>query len=100
MPELLSDDDSAGDPASTTYPTLTRRTYPVFYRAMLQELVHFAKALTPGKQSEPMQVCEILNVEIERGLGLYNKLDDDSYLRGADHNACPSSNVLHLYVEQ
>lgn len=52
VPELMKADKNN---ASVTFPTLTRNSYHVFYRMMLQELVGHVKSIIPGKQSDPQQ---------------------------------------------
>ncbi|KAI0237247.1 Fanconi anemia group D2 protein [Lamellibrachia satsuma] len=54
VPELLEETDKNAH--STTYPTLTKNSYPVFYRVMLHELVATVKMFPPDRQTDTEEV--------------------------------------------
>ncbi|KFP60779.1 Fanconi anemia group D2 protein, partial [Cariama cristata] len=49
VPELIN---SAKDGCSSTYPTLSRQTFPVFFRVMMAQLESSVKSIPPGKPSD------------------------------------------------
>ncbi|KFP79964.1 Fanconi anemia group D2 protein, partial [Acanthisitta chloris] len=49
VPELIS---SAKDGCSSTYPTLSRQTFPVFFRVMMAQLESSVKSIPAGKPSD------------------------------------------------
>ncbi|XP_043933530.1 Fanconi anemia group D2 protein isoform X2 [Protopterus annectens] len=53
IPELLN---SAKDGCSTTYPTLTRQTFLVFYRVMMTELEKSVKGIPAGKSTDASEL--------------------------------------------
>ncbi|XP_006887761.1 PREDICTED: Fanconi anemia group D2 protein [Elephantulus edwardii] len=55
VPELIN---SPKDSASSTFPTLTRHTFVVFFRVMMAELEKTVKGLQAGTAADPPQVHE------------------------------------------
>uniref|UniRef100_H0Z8P4 FA complementation group D2 n=1 Tax=Taeniopygia guttata TaxID=59729 RepID=H0Z8P4_TAEGU len=53
VPELMN---SAKDGCSSTYPTLTRQTFPVFFRVMMAQLESSVKSIPAGKPSDSSEV--------------------------------------------
>ncbi|XP_062356901.1 Fanconi anemia group D2 protein [Cinclus cinclus] len=53
VPELMN---SAKDGCSSTYPTLSRQTFPVFFRVMMAQLESSAKSIPAGKPSDSSEV--------------------------------------------
>ncbi|NXG58672.1 FACD2 protein, partial [Hemiprocne comata] len=53
VPELIN---SAKDGCSSTYPTLSRQTFPVFFRVMMAQLECSLKSISPGKPSDSSEV--------------------------------------------
>ncbi|XP_053545393.1 Fanconi anemia group D2 protein [Bombina bombina] len=53
VPELMN---AAKDGASSTYPTLTRQTFLVFYRVLMDKLEKCVKNIPAGKKSDNLQV--------------------------------------------
>ncbi|NWY75575.1 FACD2 protein, partial [Erithacus rubecula] len=53
VPELMN---SAKDGCSSTYPTLNRQTFPVFFRVMMAQLESSAKSILAGKPSDSSEV--------------------------------------------
>ncbi|XP_009983076.1 PREDICTED: Fanconi anemia group D2 protein, partial [Tauraco erythrolophus] len=53
VPELI---DSAKDGYSSTYPTLSRQTFPVFFRVMMAQLESSVKSIPAGKPSDSSEV--------------------------------------------
>ncbi|NXE27343.1 FACD2 protein, partial [Ardeotis kori] len=53
VPELIN---SAKDGCSSTYPTLSRQTFPVFFRVMMAQLESSVKSIPAGKQSDSSEV--------------------------------------------
>ncbi|NWR83138.1 FACD2 protein, partial [Furnarius figulus] len=53
VPELIS---SAKDGCSSTYPTLSRQTFPVFFRVMMAQLESSVKSIPAGKPSDSSEV--------------------------------------------
>ncbi|XP_051483302.1 Fanconi anemia group D2 protein isoform X2 [Apus apus] len=53
VPELIS---SAKDGCSSTYPTLSRQTFPIFFRVMMAQLERSVKSISPGKPSDSSEV--------------------------------------------
>uniref|UniRef100_A0A803VTS7 FA complementation group D2 n=1 Tax=Ficedula albicollis TaxID=59894 RepID=A0A803VTS7_FICAL len=53
VPELMN---SAKDGCSSTYPTLNRQTFPVFFRVMMAQLESSAKSIPAGKPSDSSKV--------------------------------------------
>ncbi|NXH20167.1 FACD2 protein, partial [Bucco capensis] len=48
--------NSAKDGCSSTYPTLTRQTFPVFFRVMMAQLESSVKSIPAGKPSDSSEV--------------------------------------------
>ncbi|XP_032555192.1 Fanconi anemia group D2 protein [Chiroxiphia lanceolata] len=48
--------DSAKDGCSSTYPTLSRHTFPVFFRVMMAQLESSVKSIPAGKPSDSSEV--------------------------------------------
>ncbi|NXM69215.1 FACD2 protein, partial [Serilophus lunatus] len=48
--------DSAKDGCSSTYPTLSRQTFPVFFRVMMAQLENSVKSIPAGKPSDSSEV--------------------------------------------
>ncbi|NWV01184.1 FACD2 protein, partial [Upupa epops] len=53
VPELIN---SAKDGCSSTYPTLSRQTFPVFFRVMMAQLESSVKNLPAGKSSDSSEI--------------------------------------------
>uniref|UniRef100_A0A663MDP7 FA complementation group D2 n=1 Tax=Athene cunicularia TaxID=194338 RepID=A0A663MDP7_ATHCN len=53
VPELIN---SAKDGYSSTYPTLSRQTFPVFFRVMMAQLESSVKSIPAGKPSDSSEV--------------------------------------------
>ncbi|NXW40997.1 FACD2 protein, partial [Nyctiprogne leucopyga] len=53
VPELIN---SAKDGCSSTYPTLNRQTFPVFFRVMMAQLESSVKSISAGKPSDSSEV--------------------------------------------
>ncbi|KAM6344352.1 LOW QUALITY PROTEIN: Fanconi anemia group D2 protein [Alca torda] len=53
IPELIN---SAKDGCSSTYPTLSRQTFPVFFRVMMAQLESSVKSIPAGKPSDSTEV--------------------------------------------
>ncbi|XP_009332507.1 PREDICTED: Fanconi anemia group D2 protein [Pygoscelis adeliae] len=53
VPELIN---SAKDGCSSTYPTLSRQTFPVFFRVMMAQLESSMKSIPAGKPSDSSEV--------------------------------------------
>uniref|UniRef100_A0A8D0BLI9 FA complementation group D2 n=1 Tax=Salvator merianae TaxID=96440 RepID=A0A8D0BLI9_SALMN len=53
VPELIS---SSKDGYSSTYPTLTRQTFPVFFRVMISQLESSVRRISAGKPSDSSEV--------------------------------------------
>uniref|UniRef100_A0A670HZN1 FA complementation group D2 n=1 Tax=Podarcis muralis TaxID=64176 RepID=A0A670HZN1_PODMU len=53
IPQLIQ---SSKDEYSSTYPTLTRQTFPVFFRVMMAQLETSAKSISAGKPSDSSEV--------------------------------------------
>uniref|UniRef100_A0A8V1ABJ5 Fanconi anemia complementation group D2 n=1 Tax=Gallus gallus TaxID=9031 RepID=A0A8V1ABJ5_CHICK len=53
VPELIN---SAKDGCSSTYPTLSRQTFPVFFRVMMAQLESSVKSIPAGKPSDSGEV--------------------------------------------
>ncbi|NWX37329.1 FACD2 protein, partial [Notiomystis cincta] len=53
VPELMN---SAKDGCSSTYPTLSRQTFPVFFRVMMAQLESSVKSIPAGKPSDSSEV--------------------------------------------
>ncbi|XP_053890194.1 Fanconi anemia group D2 protein isoform X1 [Malaclemys terrapin pileata] len=53
VPELIN---SANDGYSSTYPTLTRQTFPVFFQVMMAQLENSARSISAGKPSDSSEV--------------------------------------------
>ncbi|KAM6300768.1 Fanconi anemia group D2 protein [Aegotheles albertisi] len=53
VPELIN---SAKDGCSSTYPTLSRQTFPVFFRVMMAQLESSVKSIPAGKPSDSSEV--------------------------------------------
>ncbi|NXI95084.1 FACD2 protein, partial [Psophia crepitans] len=53
VPELIN---SAKDGCSSTYPTLSRQTFPVFFRVMMAQLESSVKNIPAGKPSDSSEV--------------------------------------------
>ncbi|NXS77400.1 FACD2 protein, partial [Erpornis zantholeuca] len=53
VPELMN---SAKDGCSSTYPTLSRQTFPVFFRVMMAQLESSVKIIPAGKPSDSSEV--------------------------------------------
>ncbi|NXW04397.1 FACD2 protein, partial [Fregetta grallaria] len=53
VPELIN---SAKDGCSSTYPTLSRQTFPVFFRVMMAQLESSVKSIPAGKLSDSSEV--------------------------------------------
>ncbi|XP_025902236.1 Fanconi anemia group D2 protein [Nothoprocta perdicaria] len=53
VPELIN---SAKDGCSSTYPTLSRQTFPVFFRVMMAQLENSVKSIPAGKPLDSSQV--------------------------------------------
>uniref|UniRef100_A0A8C9FAQ0 FA complementation group D2 n=1 Tax=Pavo cristatus TaxID=9049 RepID=A0A8C9FAQ0_PAVCR len=53
VPELIN---SAKDGRSATYPTLSRQTFPVFFRVMMAQLESSVKSIPAGKPSDSSEV--------------------------------------------
>ncbi|NXO04514.1 FACD2 protein, partial [Rhinopomastus cyanomelas] len=53
VPELIN---SAKDGCSSTYPTLSRQTFPVFFRVMMAQLESSVKSIPAGKPSDSSEI--------------------------------------------
>ncbi|XP_075289262.1 Fanconi anemia group D2 protein [Opisthocomus hoazin] len=53
VPELIN---SAKDGCSSTYPTLSRQTFPVFFRVMMAQLESSVKSIPAGKPADSSEV--------------------------------------------
>ncbi|KAH0629975.1 hypothetical protein JD844_012481 [Phrynosoma platyrhinos] len=53
IPELIN---SSKDGYSSTYPTLTRQTFPIFFRVMMAQLESSVRSISPGAPSDPKEV--------------------------------------------
>ncbi|XP_077678679.1 Fanconi anemia group D2 protein isoform X1 [Eretmochelys imbricata] len=53
VPELIN---SANDGYSSTYPTLTRQTFPVFFQVMMAQLENSVRSIPAGKPSDSSEV--------------------------------------------
>ncbi|NWI13995.1 FACD2 protein, partial [Crypturellus soui] len=53
VPELIN---SAKDGCSSTYPTLSRQTFPVFFRVMMSQLENSMKSIPAGKPSDASEL--------------------------------------------
>ncbi|NWH90010.1 FACD2 protein, partial [Aegithalos caudatus] len=53
VPELMN---AAKDGCSSTYPTLSRQTFPVFFRVMMAQLESSVKSIPAGKPSDSSEV--------------------------------------------
>nr|XP_032641278.1 Fanconi anemia group D2 protein [Chelonoidis abingdonii] len=53
VPELIN---SANDGYSSTYPTLTRQTFPVFFQVMMAQLENSVRSISAGKPSDSSEV--------------------------------------------
>ncbi|XP_037759354.1 Fanconi anemia group D2 protein isoform X4 [Chelonia mydas] len=53
VPELIN---SANDGYSSTYPTLTRQTFPVFFQVMMAQLENSVRSIPAGKPSDSREV--------------------------------------------
>uniref|UniRef100_A0A8C3T1S5 FA complementation group D2 n=1 Tax=Chelydra serpentina TaxID=8475 RepID=A0A8C3T1S5_CHESE len=53
VPELIN---SANDGYSSTYPTLTRQTFPVFFQVMMTQLENSVRSIPAGKPSDSSEV--------------------------------------------
>ncbi|NXT76631.1 FACD2 protein, partial [Zapornia atra] len=53
VPELIN---SAKDGCSSTYPTLSRQTFPIFFRVMMSQLESSVKSIPAGKPSDSSEV--------------------------------------------
>ncbi|NXX51747.1 FACD2 protein, partial [Tricholaema leucomelas] len=53
VPELIN---SAKDGCSSTYPTLSRQTFPVFFRVMMAQLESSVRSIPTGKPSDSSEV--------------------------------------------
>uniref|UniRef100_A0A670I1J1 FA complementation group D2 n=1 Tax=Podarcis muralis TaxID=64176 RepID=A0A670I1J1_PODMU len=57
IPQLIQ---SSKDEYSSTYPTLTRQTFPVFFRVMMAQLETSAKSISAGKPSDSSSMlCDV-----------------------------------------
>lgn len=54
IPELLEGGDKKS--CSTTFPTLTRPSFSLYFKMMFGELVDCVKTITPGKQTDSRDV--------------------------------------------
>uniref|UniRef100_A0A8C3VGN2 FA complementation group D2 n=1 Tax=Catharus ustulatus TaxID=91951 RepID=A0A8C3VGN2_CATUS len=61
VPELMN---SAKDGCSSTYPTLNRQTFPVFFRVMMAQLESSAKSIPAGKQSDSSEKLLRWNITV------------------------------------
>uniref|UniRef100_A0A670I1F5 FA complementation group D2 n=1 Tax=Podarcis muralis TaxID=64176 RepID=A0A670I1F5_PODMU len=57
IPQLIQ---SSKDEYSSTYPTLTRQTFPVFFRVMMAQLETSAKSISAGKPSDSSELEKLL----------------------------------------
>uniref|UniRef100_A0A803TXF0 FA complementation group D2 n=1 Tax=Anolis carolinensis TaxID=28377 RepID=A0A803TXF0_ANOCA len=57
IPELIN---SSKDGYSSTYPTLTRQTFPIFFRVMMTQLESSIKSISPGTASSDTRELEKL----------------------------------------
>ena len=53
IPELIETDKNG---CSNTFPTLTKASFPVYYRVVFVELVNCVKGINVGKQSDSREV--------------------------------------------
>uniref|UniRef100_A0A8C3IQG4 Fanconi anemia group D2 protein n=1 Tax=Chrysemys picta bellii TaxID=8478 RepID=A0A8C3IQG4_CHRPI len=58
VPELIN---SANDGYSSTYPTLTRQTFPVFFQVMMAQLENSARSISAGKPSDSSELEKLLH---------------------------------------
>uniref|UniRef100_A0A8C3RQS0 FACD2 protein n=1 Tax=Chelydra serpentina TaxID=8475 RepID=A0A8C3RQS0_CHESE len=58
VPELIN---SANDGYSSTYPTLTRQTFPVFFQVMMTQLENSVRSIPAGKPSDSSEVEKLLH---------------------------------------
>uniref|UniRef100_H0Z8Q1 FA complementation group D2 n=1 Tax=Taeniopygia guttata TaxID=59729 RepID=H0Z8Q1_TAEGU len=61
VPELMN---SAKDGCSSTYPTLTRQTFPVFFRVMMAQLESSVKSIPAGKPSDSSEKLLRWNIAV------------------------------------
>uniref|UniRef100_A0A8C8AHR3 FA complementation group D2 n=1 Tax=Otus sunia TaxID=257818 RepID=A0A8C8AHR3_9STRI len=78
VPELIN---SAKDGCSSTYPTLSRQTFPVFFRVMMAQLESSVKSIPAGK---PSDLSEFGRLFVEAFLKLAMPLLDYSFKKHRD----------------
>uniref|UniRef100_A0A8C2TEY9 FA complementation group D2 n=1 Tax=Coturnix japonica TaxID=93934 RepID=A0A8C2TEY9_COTJA len=61
VPELIN---SAKDGCSSTYPTLSRQTFPVFFRVMMAQLESSVKSIPAGKPSDSSEKLLKWNIAV------------------------------------
>uniref|UniRef100_A0A669QNS4 FA complementation group D2 n=1 Tax=Phasianus colchicus TaxID=9054 RepID=A0A669QNS4_PHACC len=61
IPELIN---SAKDGCSSTYPTLSRQTFPVFFRVMMAQLESSVKSIPAGKPSDSSEKLLKWNIAV------------------------------------
>uniref|UniRef100_A0A8C3M733 Uncharacterized protein n=1 Tax=Geospiza parvula TaxID=87175 RepID=A0A8C3M733_GEOPR len=61
VPELMN---SAKDACSSTYPTLSRQTFPVFFRVMMAQLESSVKSIPAGKPSDSSEKLLRWNIAV------------------------------------
>uniref|UniRef100_A0A8C0EBH6 FA complementation group D2 n=1 Tax=Bubo bubo TaxID=30461 RepID=A0A8C0EBH6_BUBBB len=61
VPELIN---SAKDGCSSTYPTLSRQTFPVFFRVMMAQLESSVKSIPAGKPSDSSEKLLRWNIAV------------------------------------
>uniref|UniRef100_A0A8C4V601 FA complementation group D2 n=1 Tax=Falco tinnunculus TaxID=100819 RepID=A0A8C4V601_FALTI len=78
VPELIN---SAKDGCSSTYPTLSRQTFPVFFRVMMAQLESSVKSIPAGKPSDSSEYGRLF---VEAFLKLAMPLLDYSFKKHRD----------------
>uniref|UniRef100_A0A8B9BRD8 FA complementation group D2 n=1 Tax=Anser brachyrhynchus TaxID=132585 RepID=A0A8B9BRD8_9AVES len=87
VPELIN---SAKDGCSSTYPTLSRQTFPVFFRVMIAQLESSVKSIPAGKPSDSSETqlekllqwnIAVRNFHILVNLVKYGRLFVEAFLK-------------------
>ncbi|NXP00386.1 FACD2 protein, partial [Certhia brachydactyla] len=92
VPELMN---SAKDGCSSTYPTLSRQTFPVFFRVMMAQLESSVRSIPAGKPSDSSEalISKILNCAV----GLHTCVGAQHYF--ATKSCSKSKEYGRLFVE-
>uniref|UniRef100_A0A8C3BHB8 FA complementation group D2 n=1 Tax=Cairina moschata TaxID=8855 RepID=A0A8C3BHB8_CAIMO len=83
VPELIN---SAKDGCSSTYPTLSRQTFPVFFRVMIAQLESSVKSIPAGKPSDSSEKLLQWNIAVRNfhilvNLVKYGRLFVEAFLK-------------------